>query len=328
MGKIFAYLRSHRKAVLVVGVLVVASGILFSYFTTKKQGASSRGSFAIADSAAREERLKKLQQDSDNDGLRDWEEVLYRTDPHKPDTDGDGTPDGEEVKLGRDPAVPNTSKDTTQPNDFMATSTPAQDAEQSGQPQNLTKQLAAQIGKEIIVRRIANPDVPFDPESAGQDLIDRFTKSLPSDIPASLTEKDIVIGRDDTNAAIKSYGTELRRIVEAHFKEFIKKPDIQIFSEAMDAQDYGKLRTLDLYLTEYDETIVRLKKLRAPPRLAPLHLEYLNLLVAQADAVRKMRHAEGDLISALVGAKQYIAIQERSQVLLEKFRSEYQKIKT
>ena len=42
-------------------------------------------------------------QDSDNDGLPDWEEALWKTDSHNPDTDSDGTLDGEEVKLGRNP---------------------------------------------------------------------------------------------------------------------------------------------------------------------------------------------------------------------------------
>ena len=31
--------------------------------------------------------------DTDNDGLRDWEETLFRTNPQKADTDGDGVDD-------------------------------------------------------------------------------------------------------------------------------------------------------------------------------------------------------------------------------------------
>lgn len=42
--------------------------------------------------------------DSDEDGLKDWEETLWKTDPLNRDSDGDKTPDGEEVKQGRDPA--------------------------------------------------------------------------------------------------------------------------------------------------------------------------------------------------------------------------------
>lgn len=324
MGGIFTYFRSHRKAVLVLVVLVLAGGLLAWHGATKKQGAATRGSFAIADNAMRDEQLKKLQQDSDGDGLRDWEEVLYHTDPHNPDTDGDGTPDGLEVKLGRDPTIPNTSKDPGQPNDLVATSTPAQDTG-SAQPQNLTKQLAAQIGREIIARRIANPDVPFDPQSAGQNLIDRFTSSFPNNIPEPLTEKDIVIGHTDTAAAVKAYEMSLRDIVAINFKELYAKPDIQIFSEALAAQDYGELAALDPYLAQYERTITQLKKLPVPPRLAALHLEYLNLAVAQENSIRKMRAAGDDLVAAVFATKQYVAIQERLKILLGKVQIEYRK---
>ncbi len=42
-------------------------------------------------------------EDTDKDGLPDFEEQLRGTAPENPDTDGDGTADGEEVRLGRDP---------------------------------------------------------------------------------------------------------------------------------------------------------------------------------------------------------------------------------
>jgi len=50
--------------------------------------------------------ITEAQLDSDNDGLKDWEEKLWGTDPNNPDTDGDGVKDGEELKQGRDPLKP------------------------------------------------------------------------------------------------------------------------------------------------------------------------------------------------------------------------------
>ena len=47
-----------------------------------------------------------LGKDSDNDGLTDAEESIYKTDSHNPDTDGDGYSDGVEVKSGYDPLKP------------------------------------------------------------------------------------------------------------------------------------------------------------------------------------------------------------------------------
>ena len=51
--------------------------------------------------------------DNDNDGLKDWEEGLWRTDPNNPDTDGDGTNDGDEARDGRNPL-------TAGPDDYLA----------------------------------------------------------------------------------------------------------------------------------------------------------------------------------------------------------------
>ncbi len=51
-----------------------------------------------------------IAQDSDEDGLSDDMEILYKTDKNNPDTDGDGYTDGEEVKNGYDPALPGDAK--------------------------------------------------------------------------------------------------------------------------------------------------------------------------------------------------------------------------
>ena len=49
--------------------------------------------------------------DSDQDGLSDWQEVAYGTDPYNPDSDGDGLSDGWEVAHGTDPLDPDSDGD-------------------------------------------------------------------------------------------------------------------------------------------------------------------------------------------------------------------------
>lgn len=51
--------------------------------------------------------------DSDNDGLSDFEECLAETDPHDFDSDDDGIPDGDEIDIGSDPNNPDTDDDGT-----------------------------------------------------------------------------------------------------------------------------------------------------------------------------------------------------------------------
>ena len=50
--------------------------------------------------------IGQANQDTDNDGLLDWEEEIYKTGPNNPDTDKDGYLDGEEVASGYDPTKP------------------------------------------------------------------------------------------------------------------------------------------------------------------------------------------------------------------------------
>lgn len=322
MIKMYNYFRSHRKAVLLLAVLIVVSGLIL-YSKTKKQNVPEQGIFTIADPAQRSEQLKKLQQDSDNDGLRDWAEVLYRTDPNNPDTDGDRTSDGEEVKLNRDPSVANTSKSPAEPNDFMATSTLAQDGK-PGQPQNLTRQLAIQIG-ELLAQRAANPDLPFDPQIA-ERVVDKVVGAVPDATPSAFTKKDIIIGQDNSQKAFQQYKLAFGKIFTNSFRHRAAKQDVEIFAEAMDAQDYERLKALDPYLAGYDREIAQLKNLPVPPQLSSLHLEYINLIVAQKEVIRKLRNAGEDVVGATVVIAQYGTIQQQVSGLGQKFEDEYKKI--
>ena len=47
-------------------------------------------------------------EDSDGDGLLDYQEIMYMTDPDNPDTDGDGLLDGDEINIGTSPNLPDT----------------------------------------------------------------------------------------------------------------------------------------------------------------------------------------------------------------------------
>ncbi|MDP2593112.1 MAG: hypothetical protein Q8P52_00465 [bacterium] len=86
----------------VVITLVVLMGTVFLVFRHTKQ--------IVSEHNDRQEQTEKIvlvsvNTDSDSDGLKDWEEELWGTDPFNPDTDGDGTSDGDEIREGRDPRL-------------------------------------------------------------------------------------------------------------------------------------------------------------------------------------------------------------------------------
>src|SRR3989338_96932 len=91
-----------RKFILTILALALVGGAVFyvATRTPKTETVYRTPEESVAKAAA------ILAKDADNDGLKDWEEELWGTDPKQPDTDGDKTPDGEEIRLGRDPLKP------------------------------------------------------------------------------------------------------------------------------------------------------------------------------------------------------------------------------
>lgn len=95
------YLPSKRFAFFVISVGIAALCIVLASYIGARKPISS--AFAVISNVSVGEKDAVGETDTDNDGLRDWEEGVRGTDPQKADTDGDGTKDGDEVKLNRDP---------------------------------------------------------------------------------------------------------------------------------------------------------------------------------------------------------------------------------
>ncbi|OGD66657.1 hypothetical protein A2Z61_00915, partial [Candidatus Campbellbacteria bacterium RIFCSPLOWO2_02_35_12] len=87
-------------------LLAVAIGFLASRSSHSQYGTIGILSVNNLNAEIQAEAIKNIaEKDSDRDGLKDWEEALWGSDPHNPDTDGDRTPDGEEVVVGRNPII-------------------------------------------------------------------------------------------------------------------------------------------------------------------------------------------------------------------------------
>jgi len=104
---------------------------------------------------------EEIAKDSDGDGLKDWEEALWKTDPNNPDTDGDGTPDGQEIKEGRDPLVPGPDDRLKAPEAGTTTEdgTPSPSLEKfsSATKESLTEAISRQFFNDYLSPAVASP---------------------------------------------------------------------------------------------------------------------------------------------------------------------------
>lgn len=292
---------------LVVLVLVMALIAILLWFRREEP---KPGNLAARPVVLRQDQLEKLNQDDDEDGLKNWEEAIYRTDPRKKDSDGDGTDDGMEVAQERDPLIPG-------PNDQVSSSNPVEN-QLIFAPDNLTAVLAEKIGSRFIVPRIVDPTKPLDLD-IGQQLVEETVSLVPIPTP-SFAEKDVLISQDDSIDSLRAYDKATDVILSAAFKD-IQKPAVVVFSEALQVDDLSKVSGLDKYLAGYDYTLQKTKMLRVPSSLVSIHLRYLNALSIQRESVKKMRFAEADVVKATLGAREFAESASIIEVIVRDLRN-------
>ena len=183
------YLPSKKFLIaLTITVVLILVALGINYWKTNTISNSKNNLIAIASTTA-----PSIETDSDNDGLPDWKEALYGTDPHNPDTDGDGTNDGDEIAQGRDPLKANTAPKGQKPNDY--------------------------ISPEVIAK---NKQIVDDYQALSET--DKFSRNLISNIIAAQPQNG-TISQDTTNAIITD---SLQQIPQKNYTGVTKVTDLTL----------------------------------------------------------------------------------------------------
>lgn len=247
-----------------------------------------------------QQKLAELNKDSDGDGLKDWEEAIYGTDPHNPDTDGDGTPDGEEIKQGRDPLKKGPNDKIQKPADLSASSASG-DSQLSGLEQNLTQSFTQGLIQNYIPGLLAQGKT-VDGLSSNADIENYIADLKNQDLLANapkITGDDITILQQNDPAAIKDYFNKLY-VAYAQTIGKPKKDDITILNEALNNNDFSLLAQLDEVIQAFGDGIGAAEKIPVPSDYAPFLLRELNYFSKIKRAVEIFRHSDIDPIASLV----------------------------
>lgn len=244
-----------------------------------------------------------VSQDSDNDGLKDWEEAIWNTNPKNSDTDGDGTSDGEEVALHRDPTIPG-------PNDYLTGYESGSVAANNTATSTLTNQLSTNFLTRYLVSKGLSAGAPLDDQQK-TDLNAAFAKDFQSQLADyhkdEFSQKDIIIS---TRKSPREYVNDLAWADSTYYKG-LDALELDIFKNAVVSKDLAKLKALDPYITATTRHISFLKKEEVPANYADVHLELLNVVSNSKFADEKMRNLEQDSLGAIAGAKYFATQVER-----------------
>lgn len=256
----------------------------------RPQAAAAQG-FSAQNSA-------EFDRDDDNDGLKNWEEALWGTDPKNPDTDGDSTPDREEIKQNRDPTKPGPDDRATPLAERLADLSP------SGAEPNLTAELAAKIQSAVspdLLSRIKNGARP-------EDLGELFSAISTSNVEKlfgpieTVNIKELAVSPANDAKAVRNYFNAVYAVYAATLVP-LPADDLAVLVLAVQANDFSKLGQIDAVIAALDASAQKVKKIAVPKGYEDFALAELNYLMRTKHLVSILRRANQDPLAAMIAAQ-------------------------
>ncbi len=224
------------------------------------------------------------------------------------DTDGDGIPDWEESLWGTDP----TKKETTPGiSDSVAIEKLKIQQEISGQingtnqkPENITQ--TDQFSRDLFATVVMlNQNGEVD-----QATVDKLGSSLAENIQNSAPQKifsliDLKISTDNSFQAIKKYSDTLDNIYQKISTKYTVIDVLQKFAPDENDVDVSALSGLNPIIKQISNSIDGMKKTEVPQSLALLHLDLINGLQRLEENLNDIKLYDTDIIVALGGISKY-----------------------
>jgi len=299
-----AYLPNKKIFFLLVFILLIFAG--WFYFSGSKNGqAKDVAEQEKSPLIAAVEQTSQLDKDSDGDGLKDWEELLWKTDQNKADTDGDGTSDGEEINLDRDPLKAGPNDKISDKEDLVAQEKAIADSRQN----TMTTVYARRFMEAYLTLKNQKGELTDSDK-------DGLVKSLMDNIKSDIKIKDSydisnikIIGGQKAN--LEKYAREIKKILidEKPIKENVVIVFNRLLKNLNDKKNAGTYESDAKKILDngeaYKQGATKLVSIEAPDILAEYHLALINNLNGMQEAVRAMSVVANDPMKGLAGFELY-----------------------
>jgi len=305
------------KKLPIIPVLVaifLATGLLLFVNAYSKRGAFSQ----LNSSEGREILIESQNIDSDNDGLKNWEEELYKTDYMNPDTDGDGYLDGEEINSGHNPLVKapgdeqvifplpvgdkyNLTQKMFSDIDVVLKSYITQKNQYINDHPEIqsTEDFMAQASPETL-QEMLNRAILYNQEDwLGKAEI--ILAEMPEVFNIEISDNDINVSEDNSLDAIKIYANNLLAYLNSETFFFQEKNLLSI----KDALSNNNLSLLDKVINDNNAEIEKLRTTEVPPSWKEVHKKTLKIAVTLRNIFVSLRGYESDPIKAMIAGNEF-----------------------
>lgn len=260
----------------------------------KSPGANQSGQKNIGQLAS----VAATQIDSDKDGLTDWEESIYGTNPQKSDSDGDGYLDGEEVASSRDPLKKG-------PSDLIAKNK-INDTEEMTATQKFAELAVANY---LTAFQTKNP-AELKPEELDAILKDsfsndpkmsgKFNEILKSElyyfIPPDLN-KEIKLTKNDTEKEQKLYRENIIKLLKEMYDTGPKNDFFQTINQSIATKNYSGIEEFAVF---YQKMYESAKNIAVPKSLEINHQNLLTYLYKMQKISEAIKIYEADPLKTLL----------------------------
>ncbi|MEK7589792.1 MAG: hypothetical protein AAB475_00865 [Patescibacteria group bacterium] len=239
--------------------------------------------------------------DNDNDGLKDWEEGLWRTDPNNPDTDGDGTNDGDEARDGRNPL-------TAGPDDYLADNDFIEKTNSDflDESQTKTDKFAQNLfGKYLSLRKDSQEGL--NNENKNFLITSVIEDSLYNEINNKYEISDLNVINNNSEDALKKYGNDFISITKLYSRD-LNQDELVVFERMLKTENKEDAEYLKKSSEMYNMAIDKLLNIKTPEDLTLVHLDIVNGYNIISNALSDMSLTFDDPIRGMNGFAVYIAV--------------------
>ena len=310
-----------RKISLFVAVFILLAGVFLGGYLVLKSGRVSAGQLddilrANSAPAICDPHPEDPNMDSDNDGLKDWQEIqLYQSNSCKTDTDGDGFLDAEEIASGYDP----TKK---APGDELPGTAPKGPRPL---PENLTNALSSLLAQQIAAGKIDSfnqqGQILSSSELEKYPGIQQAVQQIASAgnqlfMPDPIDEKQIKITSDNSIKSIQLYAEKAGDGLSSARKIGSSKNEAQLFLDAIQNNNFSEI---EIQLQSHERSYQNLKELTVPSDFLALHIQIMDVFSSLIKTYQAIADIESDPLKANLALQKYATLITEAAQLAKNF---------
>ncbi|MBI3273600.1 MAG: hypothetical protein HYZ69_00495 [Candidatus Colwellbacteria bacterium] len=306
-------------AVAASALFIVGGGYFVFFYESRSTNNEVPKEQARSVAAQNNEAAVFANKDTDGDGLKDWEEVLWHTDPNNPDTDGDGTKDNDEILAKRDPtkAGPSDELDALTKIDDPGSS--MEKGKQEEQPNTLTNQLARDFSDAYLRRKFSGSGA-IDQNDLSKllfsDLTEKLTKKNTDSPKVFFTASDFQIISDSSPTALRRYFNTIGKIFSRP-RGVPNQNELQFTFDAISGKDGKNFEELFVYRDSYRAIVEDMKAVAVPEIMMPSHVYIANSFWRLSIIAERMSSFEKDPVAGIATLNDYLIEAQRSLLPLK-----------